>query len=33
MKKEAVARLCKQAYKQDGCLTVAELAIMLKSPI
>ncbi len=30
MKKEAVARLCKQAYKQDGCLTVAELAIMLK---
>lgn len=30
MKKEAVARLCKQAYGQDGCLTVAELAIMLK---
>ncbi len=30
MKKEAVARLCKQAYEQDGCLTVAELAIMLK---
>jgi len=30
MKKEAVARLCKQAFEQDGCLTTAELAIMLK---
>ena len=30
IKKEAVGRLCKQAYEQDGCLTVAELAIMLK---
>jgi len=30
MKKEAVARLCTQAYEQDGCLTAAELAIMLK---
>ncbi len=30
VKKEAVARLCKQAYEQDGCLTNAELAILLK---
>ena len=30
LKKEAVARLCVQAYEQDGCLTNAELAIMLK---
>ncbi|MFQ5330460.1 MAG: DUF1670 domain-containing protein [Thermodesulfobacteriota bacterium] len=30
IKKEAVARLCEQAYQQDGCLTNAELAIMLK---
>jgi len=30
IKKEAVARLCKQAFEQDGCLTGAELAIMLK---
>jgi len=30
LKKEAVARLCKQAYEQDGCLTNTELAIMLK---
>jgi molybdenum-dependent DNA-binding transcriptional regulator ModE len=30
MKKEAVARLCRQAYEQDGCLCVAELAVMLK---
>lgn len=30
MKKEAIARLCTQAFEQDGCLTVAELAIMLK---
>lgn len=30
IKKEAVARLCTQAYEQGGCLTNAELAIMLK---
>jgi predicted transcriptional regulator len=30
IKKEAVARLCKQAFNQKGCLTNAELAILLK---
>ena len=30
IKKDATARLCEQAYKQDGCLTQAEVAIMLK---
>lgn len=30
IKKEAVARLHKQAYHQDGCLTNAETAILLK---
>lgn len=30
MKIEAVARICKQAYEQDGCMTNAELAILLK---
>jgi len=30
MKREAVARMCKQAFEQDGCLTNAELAILLK---
>ena len=30
LKKEAVARLCRQAYEQDGCMTNAELAILLK---
>jgi len=30
LKKEAVVRLCQQAYKQKGCLTRAELAILLK---
>lgn len=30
LKKQAVARLCTQAYLQDGCLTNAELAILLK---
>jgi hypothetical protein len=30
IKKEAVARLCKQAFEQDGCLCLAEIAIMLK---
>ena len=30
LKKEAVARLCTQAYEQNGCMTNAELAILLK---
>ena len=30
MKKEAVARLFTQAYEQDGCMTNAEVAILLK---
>ena len=30
IKKEAVARLFKQAYRQKGCLTNAEVAILLK---
>lgn len=30
IKKEAVARLCQQAYQQNGCLTQAEIAILLK---
>ena len=30
LKIDAVARLCIQAYEQDGCLTNAELAILLK---
>ena len=30
MKKEAVARLFQQSYKQDGCMTNAEVAILLK---
>lgn len=30
IKKEAIARMCKQAYEQEGCLTNAELAILLK---
>lgn len=30
MKKEAVARLFTQAYEQNGCMTNAELAILLK---
>ncbi len=30
IKKEAVVRLCEQAYRQDGCLSGAELAILLK---
>ncbi len=30
VKKDAVARLCKQAFSQEGCLTNAELAILLK---
>lgn len=30
LKTEAIARLCKQAYNQDGCLTAAELSILLK---
>ncbi len=30
IKKEAIARLSKQAFDQEGCLTNAELAILLK---
>lgn len=30
IKKEAAARLCKQAYEQNGCLTNAEIAVILK---
>lgn len=30
IKKEAIARMCKQAFDQEGCLTNAELAILLK---
>jgi len=30
IKKEAAARLCRQAFEQDGCMTNAEIAIMLK---
>jgi hypothetical protein len=30
LKSEAIARMCKQAYEQDGCLTAAELSILLK---
>ena len=30
IKKESIARLCKQAFDQEGCLTNAELAILLK---
>jgi len=30
IKKEAVSRLFNQAYQQDGCLTNAEIAILLK---
>lgn len=30
IKNEAVARMCKQAFAQKGCLTNAELAILLK---
>lgn len=30
LKKEATARLCQEAYAQDGCLTETELAVMLK---
>ncbi len=32
IRKEALSRLCKQAYEQGGCLTGAELCILLKSP-
>lgn len=31
LKKEAAARLCLQAYEQDGCMTSAELSILLKT--
>jgi hypothetical protein len=30
MKKEAVARLCNQAYEQGGCMTATEIAVLLK---
>ena len=30
VKKEAVARLCLQAYEQGGCMTATELAVLLK---
>lgn len=30
MKKDACARLCKEAYEQGGCLTQTELAILFK---
>ena len=30
IKKEAAARLCRQAFEQDGCMTNAEIAIILK---
>jgi DNA-binding CsgD family transcriptional regulator len=30
IKKEATARLCRQTYEQDGCLTNAEIAVILK---
>ena len=33
IKKEALARLCVQAYEQNGCLSGAELAILLKLSI
>jgi len=31
VKKEAVARLCLQAYDQGGCITATELAVLLKA--
>ncbi len=31
-RKDALGRLCKQAYEQGGCLTTAELCILLKAP-
>lgn len=30
IKKESIARMCKQAYEQEGCLTSAELSLLLK---
>lgn len=30
MRKDAIARLCNQAYDQDGCLTAAELSLLTK---
>jgi len=30
IKKEAVARLCNQAYEQGGCMTTTEIAVLLK---
>lgn len=31
VKKEAAARLCNQAYEQGGCMTAAEIAVLLKT--
>lgn len=31
IKKESVARLCQQAFKQKGCLTIAELSLILQT--
>lgn len=30
IKKEATGRICRQAFEQDGCMTNAEIAILLK---
>jgi DNA-binding CsgD family transcriptional regulator len=30
IKKEAVARLCNEAYKQNGCMSLADISILLK---
>lgn len=30
MKKDAAARICRQAFDQEGCMTLAELSILLK---
>ena len=29
IKKEAVARLCNEAYKQKGCMSLADISILL----
>lgn len=33
IKREAAVRLCKQAYSQGGCLTLSEVAVLLKSSV
>jgi len=30
MKKDAAARICRQAFEQDGCMTLAEVSVLLK---